>query len=163
MINISSKTQEKDAPLGNILEIFLLDTLKITFWVGNLIQSWIQSVPFLPKSGHCFRFSKKSKGGNFSSPPSSTPVSVAEYASTSLNIPKYPWKCLSKTFRLYQGPQYTWSSYMFDKLLKMPQVLNKPGFWIWHSHMAQGLRRVRNMSDYGSIRLNNAWIFFNIP
>ena len=26
----------------------------------------------------------------------------------------------------------------------------------------QGLRRVWNMSDYGSIRLNNAWICLNM-
>ena len=31
LINVSSKTQEKEAAQGNISEFFLLDTLKITF------------------------------------------------------------------------------------------------------------------------------------
>ena len=32
------KTQEKEAPQGNILEFFLLDTLKTTFSTENLTQ-----------------------------------------------------------------------------------------------------------------------------
>ena len=39
-------------------------------------------------------------------PPSCAPVSVAEIASISLNIPKYPWKCLNKLFGLSQDPEY---------------------------------------------------------
>ena len=31
LINVSPKTQEKEAAQGNILEFFLQDTLKITF------------------------------------------------------------------------------------------------------------------------------------
>ena len=34
-INNSSKTRGKKAPWGNILEIFVSDTLKTTFWMEN--------------------------------------------------------------------------------------------------------------------------------
>ena len=44
-------------------------------------------------------------------------VSVAEYASTSLNMAEYPWKCLNE---------------LFVRLLKVFWVLNMPWFWIWH-------------------------------
>ena len=57
---------------------------------------------------------------------------MAEYASVSLNMSKYPWKCLNKLFWQWQGSEYAWSSYMFNRFLKMPCVLNKPEIWIWH-------------------------------
>ena len=53
----------KEAPSGKILEFFLLDTLKTTFWMENLTQRWIQSGPFYSKSGYFCRFWKKGKGG----------------------------------------------------------------------------------------------------
>ena len=53
----------------------------------NLIQRWAQSGPLFPKSGHFFRFSK-SAGEASPLSPSCAPVSVVEYASVSLNIPK---------------------------------------------------------------------------
>ena len=37
-VKISSKTQEKETPQGNILKFSLLDTLKTTFWMENLPQ-----------------------------------------------------------------------------------------------------------------------------
>ena len=46
----------------------------------------------------------------------------------SLNISKYSWKCLNKLFWLYQGYEYAWSTYMFDRLLNIPWILNMPGF-----------------------------------
>ena len=79
-------------------------------------------------------------------------LSVAEYASMSLNIHKYPWKCLNKLFWLCQGSKYAWSSYMLNKLLKMPQILNMP--WL-HK---QELHRVLSISENGTICLNNAWM-----
>ena len=85
-INISSKTQEKEAPQGNILEFFFLGPLKTTFRMKNLTQWWAKSGPFFPKSGHFFRFSKKA-GEASSLLLSCAPVSVA---SISINIPKYP-------------------------------------------------------------------------
>ena len=45
---------------------------------------------------------------------------------------KYFHVYLHKLFWLCQGSEYAWSSYMFDRLLKMSWVLNVPGFWIWH-------------------------------
>ena len=69
-------------------------------------------------------------------------VSVAEYASISVNMPKYPWKCLNKLFRLCQGSEYAWSSYMLDRLLKIPWVLNKPVFWIFSLNLYQVLSRL---------------------
>ena len=50
---------EKRGLQGNILEFFLLDTLKIVFWIGKLAQKWTQPGPFFPKSGHYFQFSKR--------------------------------------------------------------------------------------------------------
>ena len=75
-------------PQWNILKIFLLDTLKTTFWMTDLTQRWTQSGSFYPKKA----------GEVYPLPRNCTPVSVAAYASISLNIPKYPWKCLSKLF-----------------------------------------------------------------
>ena len=87
-------------------------------------------------------------------------VAVLYTSSTSLNMPKYLWKYLNKLFWLYQGSEYAWSSYMFERRLKMPCNLNMPGFWIW-----QGLHRVLNMFEYGSICLyvrQYVWTWRNI-
>ena len=54
----------------------------------NLTKRWTQSGPFIQKSGHIFSFSKKA--GETSPPPLSCVLdSGAEYASISLNMPKY--------------------------------------------------------------------------
>ena len=110
------KNNRKKAPHGNILEFFLLEILKVTFWTELR-------------------------------------TSVVEYASKSLNIPKYPWKCLNKLFWLFQGSEYSCLSYVFDRLLKMPWVLNVPRFnaSVTQSHKC------------GSLCLNNAWICLSIP
>ena len=84
-------------------------------------------------------------------------LSVADNASVSLNIPKYPWKCLNELFRLCLSSEYAWSSYMFNRLLKMPRVLNMTRLYIW------GLHRVLNMSEYGSTCHNNPWIYLTMP
>ena len=55
----------------------------------NLTQRWTQSGPFFSKSGHLFQFSKRA-GKASPLPLSDTSVSVAEYASMSLSMPKYP-------------------------------------------------------------------------
>ena len=103
-------------PAGKQFWIFLLSTLKTIFWVENLTQRWIRTGPFFPKSGQVFRFSKSSRGG-LPLPPSCAPVSVAEYATVTLNIPKYHWKCLKKLFWLARA-------------LNMPDHLTcSTGFW----------------------------------
>ena len=114
-----------------------------------------------PKWEHFFQFSKRVREA---SPllPSYAPVSVAEYALLFLKMPKYPWKYLNKLFWLCQGPEYAWTSYMFDWLLKMPPVLNKLGFWIWHGCICKPYAEFR-MSNCGSIHLNNPWICLNMP
>ena len=101
-------------------------------WIKNLTQWWIQSGSFFPNSGNFFWFSKMAWD---TSPlfPSFTPGSVAKYALIFMNMPIYPLKSLNKLFWPCQGSEHAWSSYMFDMLLKMPLVLNKPRFWIWHS------------------------------
>ena len=123
-----------------------------------------QSGSFFPKSGHYFRFSKKAAEVSpliFSR----TPVSVAEYASISLSIPKYPWKCLNKLSWLCQCSEYAWSSYMFDMILMMFLVLNKPGFWMCHGCICKGYTEFRIcmvMAPYTSLMPKYAWIWLNV-
>ena len=101
-----------------------------------------------------FRFSKKA---GESSPLllSCVPVSVADYASISLNMPENPWKCLNKLFWLCQDSEHAWSSYMFDRLLEMP-VLNKQGSEYGTFVYARDTQicRFPNMPEYASICLN---------
>ena len=53
----------------------------------NLTQRCTQLGPFFPKSGHFFQFQKVGIGTP--SPPCWAPMIGAEYASISLNMPKY--------------------------------------------------------------------------
>ena len=126
------------------------------------ISSKTQSGPFFPKSGNFFL-------------PGCASVSVDEYTSVSLNMPKYPWKWLNKLFWLCQGSEYACSSYMFGRLLKMPPVLDKPGFWygtIVYARVTESSEYVclapyaSVTPEYGSIFLNlpqYAWTWLNIP
>ena len=127
----------------------------------HLTKRWTQSGFFFAKSRHVFRFLRNAKETSLL-PLSYTLVSVAEYASVSLNIPKYPWKFLNKLFWLCYGSEYVWSSYMFDKLLKMPRLINKPGFWIWHGCICKGYTEFR-ICLIMAPHLNNAWIWLNMP
>ena len=109
-INISSKTQEKEATQGNILELFLQDTLKSverksTKGKSNPKMDTIRV--FLSKIRTLFSIFKKGRGA-LPSPLSCMLVIATELASISLNIiPKYPWKCLNKQlFWLCQNSQY---------------------------------------------------------
>ena len=70
------KKKPPEASQGNILEFFLLDTRRTTFWMQNLTQRWIQSESFFQKSGHFFDFQK----GQGRPPPSCSSVGVAKYA-----------------------------------------------------------------------------------
>ena len=51
-------TRKRGPTRKHFLEIFLLGTLKTTFWIENLTQRWTQSGPFFPKSEHIFKFQK---------------------------------------------------------------------------------------------------------
>ena len=89
--------------------------------------------------------------------PSCAPVSVAEYASI---------KWLNKLFWLCQGSEYTFLSYMIGRLLKIPPVLNKPGFWVWHGCICKGYAEFQIfliMAPYASITPEYAWICLNFP
>ena len=51
------------------------------------------------------------------------------------NIPEYPYISLKLPEQIVltiQESEDAWSSSIFNRLLKMPRVLNRPGFWIWH-------------------------------
>ena len=124
---------------------------------------WTQSGSFFPKSGHFFRFSKRAREVS-PLPLSCVPLSVAEYPSISLNMPKYPLNCLNKLFWLCQVSEYAWSSGIFDKLFKMPWILNEWGLRMWRSCICKAYAEFRiSLIMAGSIRLNNAWICLNIP
>ena len=113
--------------LGHLIkissEVFLLDTLKTTFWMENLTHWWTQSGPFFQKSRHFFRFSKRA-GKAYAgfqiclimAPYASIMSEYPQYVLISLNmpehgwilqkVPEYAWKCLNKLFWLCQGSQY---------------------------------------------------------
>ena len=82
-----SKAQEKETLHGNILEVFLLDTLKTTFSMANLTRRWTQSGSFFPKSGHFFRFLKR-QGKSPHSP-------LVSCLWVWLNMHQYSWICLN--------------------------------------------------------------------
>ena len=120
---------------------------------------------FLSKSEQFFRFLNRVREASLL-PPSCAPVNVSDYAAISLNMPKYPWKCLNKLFWLCQNSEHAWSSYMFDRILKMPRVLNKPQFWIWHACTYKGYAQFRIcliMAPYASVIPKHASICLNVP
>ena len=119
----------------------------------------IDKIKVFSKIRTLFSIFKKGRGG-LPSPPQlrAGEWSVVEYASISLNMHKYPWKFLNKLFWLCQKSENYWSSDRFGRLLKMSQVLTKPGFWIWHGLYIQGLSRV----PYVSIMPEYAWICLNV-
>ena len=67
------KNLSKKAPQRKILEFFLLDTIKTTFWMEILTQRWTLSGPFFPKIRALFMIFKKGRGGLSPSPPFCTP------------------------------------------------------------------------------------------
>ena len=87
-------------------------------------QKFYQSGSFFPKSGHFFWFSKRAGEASplpFSFTPRVWP-NMYQYPWISPNILENAWiNCW-----LCQGSEYARSSDMFDKLLKIAWVLNKP-------------------------------------
>ena len=62
------------------------------------------------------------------------------------------------------GSKYAQSSNMFDRILKMSQVLKKQGFWIWHSCLCKGyidFRIFLIMAPYTSIMPKYVSIYLN--
>ena len=79
----------------------------------NLNQKRIQSGPcFPPKPGHFF--CQKMYERSLPTSASCMPLSLAEYASVSLNIPKYSWKYLNKLFWLCLSSECARSSYVWQ-------------------------------------------------
>ena len=83
-INISSKTQEKEALPRSVLEIFLLDTLKTKLWMENLTQRWTQSGLFFQIQDTFFHFLKRQ-----GKPPLYPQLGASECGWIYINIPKY--------------------------------------------------------------------------
>ena len=52
------KCTRKKVPQGNFLELFLLDTLKTKFWMGDSTQGWTQGL-FFQNQGTSFDFQKR--------------------------------------------------------------------------------------------------------
>ena len=158
------KTRARGAT-GKHFGIFVLNNLKTTFWMTNLNST--QSRPFFSKSGHFFDF-KKSRGG----PPLIPPVAHLWVLWMWLNMYQYPWaslntlKMLEQTVLIILGLWicmiilHIWQAFEDDS--KTQEVLNKPGFWIWHNWIWKSYAESW-MSDYGSIPLNNAWICLSMP
>ena len=83
---LESKAQKKTLQ-GIISEFFLLDTLKLNFERRIQPKDGLIQGLFSQYQGTFFDFQKKSRGGlPLLTSPSCTPMSVAEYASISLNI-----------------------------------------------------------------------------
>ena len=83
-----------------------------------------------------------------------------------INISKYPWKCLNKMFWLCQGFEYTWSSYLFDKLWKMTRALIVSEFCIWQGCICKGYTEFwiwLNMVHYASKNPEYGSICLNVP
>ena len=129
---------------------------------------------FLSKNRTLFPIFKKCRGGL----PSLHQFRACECGWICINISEYLWiilwKSLNKLFWLCQGSEYARSSYMFDRLLKMPRVLNKPGFCIWHGCISKGYAEFGiwlhtpqlcpNIPEFTLLSLNspeNNWIFLN--
>ena len=135
--NISSKIQEKNARQGKILEFFLLGNIKTTFWMEHIIQRRTQSGPFsIPFS------------------PSCAPVSMVEF----------PWISLKTLEQTVMAVPGLWIYLIilnvrqaFEDVLgsKCVRILNMARFYM------QGLCRVPNISEYGSVCLNNVWLCLN--
>ena len=157
LINISSETQGKKLPQGNILEVFLLYT--VYYILNGKFSPKMNTIKvFFPKAENSFRIFKKRQ----EQPPplhsSCAPLRLAKYASVSLNIPKYPWKCFNRLFWLCQHSEYVWSSEMFDWLLKTPWVLNVSEFWVWHGCICKGYTvfwiYLYNMPEYNVLTIS---------
>ena len=96
------KNARKKDSQGKILELFLLGTLKTTFWMENLTQGWAQLVSFFLKSVHFFDFWKKVKEA---SPPNWF-VTHCNTGRISTNLPRF-------IIKLHNGRQHlNWFFYM---------------------------------------------------
>ena len=98
----------------------------------------------------CFSIFKKGQGRTFTFP-------QVAWLWVWLNMHQHLWislNILEKTILTMSGLWNSSSSYMFNRLLKMPQILNVPGFWIWYGCVSKGYTEFwicLNMAQYASI------------
>ena len=100
-----------------------------------------------------FRFLKRER--------EASPLFLVAHLWVWMNIHQYPWICLN----IFESG-FVQSSYMFDRLLKMPRVLNKAEFWIWHGCIWKGYAEFQLcliMAPYASIMPEYLSICLNIP
>ena len=141
------KAQEKSLH-EKFLEFFLLDTLKIIFWMQNLTQRWTPIGSF-SKIRTLFYF-QKSAGG-----------ALPQYPPISLNILEN-----GKLFWLCQGCEYAWSSYMFHRILKILGGSRCARVLKWHSFIFKGHTEAwiwSNMVQCASIMPHYALISLTVP
>ena len=124
--------KNKKAPQGNILEFFLVDTFKTTFWVENVTQRWTPTGPFFPKSGCFFFFSKTSRGGL----PSPQTVHLWMWQ----NMHQYPWMSLN----ILENAWINCSDYA-RTLTMLDHVSCSTGFW-----RCLGFKMCQS-SEYGTV------------
>ena len=134
-----SKTSEKEASEGNILDFFCLDTYNAKFLIENVTQKWTQWGPFFQKPGHYFLFSKRA--GEASTLPPALRLWVW------LNMHRYPWICLN----ILENASINCSDYA--RALNLHNYLRcSTGFW----------RCLGYVSGYGSIMLEYDSIYLNM-
>ena len=152
------KSVKEVRPAGS----FLLDTFKATCWMKNWTQGWTQSDTFFQKLGQFFSFLRR-LGEASPLPFSCTPVTeyawISQYPGICLNILENAWMNYYDYARSLNKYDHLNFQQDLENALgsKWAKVLNIARLYI------QGLRRIPNMSDYGSIRLKNAWICLNKP
>ena len=125
-----------------------IQNYKTIFCIKNLSQRRIKSGTFYPQPEPFFRFQKKGRGDwpPFPLVRRLTLVSVDEYASIFLNIPKYPPKCLHNFLtvpRLWICPVILHVRQVFENASdsKCVRVLNMTRLYM------QRLHRVLNLSE----------------
>ena len=142
----------------NILEFFLLDTLKTTFWMENLTQRWTKLGLFFQNWGHYFRFSKRAGEASLCPPRPPHPFLVARICMW-LNMHQYPWICLN----ILENAWINCSHYARD-LNMHDHVSCSTGFWRCLGFYVSQVMNMAWLYMQGVRRVtNNAWVCLNIP
>ena len=80
------KNTGKKRPVGKNFGVFLLDTLKTTFWMEKLTQNWTQLGLLSPKIGETFLIFKKGQG---------KPPPLVAHLDTWSNEPAIVWSMIT--------------------------------------------------------------------
>ena len=131
--------------------------------MDNLTQKQTWSSPFLQKKVFSW-FSERAW--------ETSPLLLVARLEVWLNMHLYPYICLNILENAWINcSDYARALNMHDHLtvwqvFKMPQVLNKPAFWIWHGCICKGYAEFRIcliIAPYTSIMPEHASICLNIP